>query len=329
MELLKYLAEASGVSGNEENIIDYIKNYVKDFADEVYTDTLGNLIVHKSGKGKKLMLCAHTDEIGVMVTFIDENGFLRFAPVGGVDVNTILNRRVKFSNGQIGVISYENSIDIKKDLNFSKLYIDIGCTDEKTASEKVSIGDVAVFDGEFISSGCRFVGKSLDNRAGVYVLMNVLKKCSEPVYDTYFVFSVQEEIGLRGARTAAFSINPDYSVSIDVTDTGDTPNCKNNCVYLGKGPAIKIMDKSVICHPAIRRAMEKCAKALGISVQKEVLSFGGTDAGSIHTTGDGVITGAVSVPLRYMHSTCETVDKTDLDNCIKLITGFLNDNYID
>jgi endoglucanase len=329
MELLKYLAQESAVSGNEENIIDYIKKFANDFADEVYTDTLGNLIVHKPGKGKKLMLCAHTDEIGVMVTFIDENGFLRFAPVGGVDINTILNRRVKFSNGQIGVISYENSIDVKKDLNFSKLYIDIGCTDERSASERVSVGDVAVFDAEFESLGCRFVGKSLDNRAGVYVLMNVLKNCSESAFDTYFVFSVQEEIGLRGARTAAFAINPDYSVSIDVTDTGDTPNCKNNCVCLGKGPAIKIMDKSVICHPAIRRAMEKCAKALDISVQKEVLSFGGTDAGAIHTTGDGVITGAVSVPLRYMHSTCETVDKSDLDNCIKLITGFLNDNYID
>ena len=329
MELLKYLAQASAVSGNEENIIDYIKNYAKEFSDEVYTDTLGNLIVHKSGKGKKLMLCAHADEIGVMVTFIDENGFLRFAPVGGVDVNTVLNRRVKFSNGHIGVISCENSIDVKKDLNFSKLYIDIGCTDEISASEKVSIGDVAVFDSEFVSTGCRFMGKSLDNRAGVYVLMNVLKNCTESVFDTYYVFSVQEEIGLRGAKTAAFSINPDYSISIDVTDTGDTPNCKNNSVCLGKGPAIKIMDKSIICHPVIRRAMEKCAKANNITVQKEVLSFGGTDAGSIHTTGDGVITGAVSVPLRYMHSTCEMVDKTDLDNCIKLVTEFLEDNYID
>lgn len=329
MELLKYLAQESAVSGNEENIIEYIKNYAKEFADDVYTDTLGNLIVHKSGKGKKLMLCAHTDEIGVMVTFIDENGFLRFAPVGGVDVNTILNRRVKFSNGQIGVISYEGSIDIKKELNFSKLYIDIGCADKDSASEMVSIGDVAVFDAEFVSMGCRFTGKSLDNRAGVYVLMNVLKNCFEPEFDTYFVFSVQEEIGLRGAKTAAFSIKPDYSISIDVTDTGDTPNCKNNSVCLGKGPAIKIMDKSVICHPLIRRALEKCAKSLDIPVQKEVLSFGGTDAGAIHTTGEGVITGAVSIPLRYMHSTCETVDKTDLDGCIELVTGFLNDNYID
>lgn len=326
LELLKKLSETSGVSGNEENIAKIIKNEVKDYADDVFSDNLGNLIVHKKGKGKKLMFSAHMDEIGLMATYIEDNGFVRFAPVGGVGINAILGKSVTFSNGLRGVVAYESAIDVKKELEFKKLYIDVF---SDGSDEKIAVGNMATVDGEFMRNGNFVTGRALDNRIGVCVLAEVIKTVGDSDFDLYFVFSTQEEIGLRGARTAAFEINPDYAVAIDVTDTGDTPNCPKNSVALGKGAAVKIMDKSVICHPKMRRALQKCAESLGMSVQSEVLSYGGTDAGSIHMTGDGVVTGALSVPLRYMHTAVETAAVSDIRDSVKIVTEFAQHNYID
>ncbi len=326
LELLKKLSETSGVSGNEENIAKIVREELSGHADEIFTDNLGNLIVHKKGSGKKLMFSAHMDEIGLMATYIEDNRFVRFAPVGGVGINTILGKTVTFANGTRGVVAYESAIDIKKELDFKKLYIDVF---SDGGAEKVAVGDMAVIDGEFMQNGNFVTGRALDNRIGVCVLAEAVKAVESSDFDLYFVFSSQEEIGLRGARTAAFEINPDYAVSVDVTDTGDTPNCPKNSVVLGKGAAVKIMDKSVICHPKVRRALQKCAASLGMSVQSEVLSYGGTDAGSIHMTGDGVATGALSVPLRYMHTAVETAAVSDIEDCIKLVTEFAAHNYID
>ncbi len=326
LELLKKFSETSGVSGNEENIAKLVKNEVKDYADEIFEDNLGNLIVHKNGGGKRLMFSAHMDEIGLMATYIEDNGFVRFAPVGGVGINTILGKTVTFPNGARGVVAYETAIDLKKELDFKKLYIDVF---SDGSAEKVAVGDMATVDGEFMQNGNFVTGRALDNRIGVCVLIEAIKVVNGSDFDLYFVFSTQEEIGLRGARTAAFEINPDYAVAIDVTDTGDTPNCPKNSVALGKGAAVKIMDKSVICHPRVRRALQRCADSLGMSVQSEVLSYGGTDAGSIHMTGDGVATGALSVPLRYMHTTVETAAVSDIEDCIKIVTEFAGHNYID
>lgn len=327
ISMLKKLSETSGVSGNEENIARIIEEEVKPFADDISRDSLGNLIVHKKGDGEKLMLSAHMDEIGLIVTYIEENGFVRFAPVGGVNVNTILGKKVLFSNGAAGVVSYESSVDLKKELDFKKLYIDVFSADD--GNQKVSVGDVGVFCSDFMQNGDFVTGKALDNRIGVCVLIETLKNIKKSDFDLYFVFSSQEEIGLRGARTAAFLINPHYAVSVDVTDTGDTPNCPKNTVSLGKGAAVKVMDKSVICHPKMRRALQKSAQAIGLTLQTEVLSYGGTDAGSIHMTGDGVATGALSVPLRYMHTAVETARLADIDACVKILTEFAQHNYID
>lgn len=327
MELLKKLTGTLATSGNEEKLCEIIKNEVANYVDEIYTDNLGNVIAHKKADGEKFMIAAHMDEIGVMVTYIEKNGFLRFAPVGGVGVNTLINRRVVFENGTLGVISYEENIDIKKELTFSKMYIDICCDDDTKAKQKVNIGDTAVFDGEFCINGDCIVSKALDNRVGVYSLINIIKKADNPIYDMYYVFTSQEEIGLRGAKASAFSVNPKYALAIDVTATGDTPNCPQSIVKLGGGTCIKIMDKSVISSPKMRRALEACAKENNISYQNEILSFGGTDAGAMQTVCDGVITGAISVPTRYIHTPCETANISDVNMSIDLAVKFITKDY--
>lgn len=328
MELLKKLTQSFATSGNEEAICELIKSEIKDCVDEIYTDNLGNLIAHKKSDGEKFMIAAHMDEIGVMVTFVEKNGYLRFAPVGGLDVNTLINRRVVFENGTLGVISYEENIDIKKELNFSKMYIDICCDDQDKASKLVKIGDTAVFDGEFKQNGNCVVSKALDNRVGVYALINIIKKAKDTVYDMYYVFTSQEEIGLRGAKASSFSINPKYALAIDVTATGDTPNCPTSVVKLGGGTCIKIMDKSVISSPKMRRALETCAKENNILYQNEILSFGGTDAGAMQTVCDGAITGAISVPTRYIHTPCETANVSDINMSIDLAVKFITKDYL-
>ncbi len=328
MELLKKLTQSFATSGNEEALAQIIIEEIKPFVDEVYTDALGNIVAHKKGGGKKLMLAAHLDEIGIMVTYVEKNGFLRFAPVGGVDANTLINRRVVFQNGTVGVVSCEANIDIKKELNFSKMYIDICSIDEEDAKTKVNIGDTAVFEGGFVQNGNCVVSKALDNRAGVYALCNIIKLAKSPAFDMYYVFTTQEEIGLRGAKASAFSVNPDYALAIDVTATGDTPNCPVSCVKLGGGACIKIMDKSVIASPVMRRSLEHCAKQNNIAYQNEILSSGGTDAGAIQTVCDGVVTGAISIPLRYVHTPCETASISDINGAIDLAVKFISKDYI-
>lgn len=329
MKLLELLTQTNSVSGNEEAVCEIIRNEIEAYVDEISTDGLGNLIAHKKGNGKKLMLAAHADEIGVIVTYVEENGFLRFAPVGGVDAYNAINTRVVFSNGTTGVVSYEADADVKKNLDFRKMYIDICAGTREDAVKLVNVGDVAAFSGDFVSDEKKIVSKALDNRAGVYALIRAIKECTETGFDTYFVFSSQEELGLRGAKTAAFAINPDYALAVDITATGDIPGSLAGSVKLGGGACIKIMDKSVMCHPKIRRALEKCASDNGIKVQNEVLTFGGTDAGSIHITGDGVITGGVSIPLRYIHSPSETAFTEDIESVISLLGAFIRKNYIE
>lgn len=324
MELLEKLTQVYSPSGNEARVRAIIENEIKSYVDEMYTDSLGNLIARKKGAGKKLMLCAHMDEIGIIVTYIEENGFLRFAPVGGIPPYCSLFQSVEFENGTKGVIGYEEKIDLKTELNISKMYIDIGAKDAKEAEEIVSIGDSAVFCGQFIKNGKNVFSKAMDNRAGVYVLINVIKNIKPCENDLYFVFSVQEELGLRGAKACANAINPEMAVCIDVTDTGDTPNCNRMAVKLGEGACIKFMDSSVITHKLVNDALKLAAKTAKVKVQHEVLTFGGTDAGAIHTSGIGVMTGAISIPTRYIHTPRECVNTDDLNGAISIITEFAN-----
>ena len=321
MELIKSLTKSNAPSGCEESVRNIIIDEVKKFADEIITDTMGNLIVHKKGKGKKLMFAAHMDEIGIMVTHIQDDGFIRFAAVGGVNAYNCINSKVVFANGTTGVVSYEQTNGIK-DLKLANMYIDIGASDKESAQKYVNVGDTACFVGDCAFNGNIVISKSLDNRIGCYALIQALKKIKNNTYDLYFTFTVQEEVGLRGARTSAYKINPDMAIAVDVTRTGDTPSSSAMNVKLGSGVAVKVKDASVICHHEVRESLIDVAKKNNIKYQLEVLEKGGTDAGAIHLSHEGVPSGGLSIPTRYIHSSSEMSDLNDVEECIKLIAAF-------
>lgn len=328
MELLKKLTQITAPSGNEEGICDFIENEIKDYVDEIYKDNLGNLIAHKKGNGARVMFDAHADEIGVIAMFIEECGYVRFTNLGGVSPYNALHKRVIFLNGTQGIVSVDNSReDIMKNLKLSDLYIDIGAKNRVEAENKISIGDVAAFEGEFVDLGDRVVSKALDDRVGCYCLIRTIKEIKTQKNDLYFVFASSEELGLRGAKAAAASISPDYAVALDVTSTGDTLGKRKMAVKLGGGAAVKVKDNSILCHPYVKALMIELCEKNNIDYQMEILEAGGTDAGAIHLSGGGVATGAISIPTRYIHSPSEMADKKDIESviklCVKLIeTGF-------
>ena len=321
--LLERLTQCTGVSGREDAIAAILREESKRFADEIYTDALGNLIVHKKGNGKKIMLAAHMDEIGVAVTYIDDNGFLRFSAIGGVYNKRLVNRRVRFENGIVGVIDTEAD---NKDLKINKMYIDIYAASKKEAEELVSVGDMAAFEGAWVQNGDRIISKALDNRAGCYALIRALQRVGDE-NDLYFCFTAQEEVGLRGAKAAVYSVAPDYAIAVDVTDTGDTPEGEKMEVKLGGGAAIKVMDRCVFSHPEVRTLLVELAKRGTIPYQLEVRCDGGTDAGAMHTGRAGVKTGGISIPTRYIPSPSEMASLSDIDACVELLCAFCDNQF--
>ncbi len=323
-ELLKKVTQAFGVSGNEEEIRDVITSEIKKYVDEIKVDNMGNLIAIRNGKNKtgsqakKIMLAAHMDEIGIIATFIDDKGFIRFSNIGGVSAFNSLAQRVRFKNGTIGCISVEEKLEDYKNLKLDKMFIDIGCKNREEAEKLVKIGDAATFIGDFYVQGSCAISKAMDNRSGCAVLIELAKTLPKTDNEVYFVFTTQEEVGQRGAKTAAFGIMPDCAIAIDVTLTGDTPQCKDREVKLGRGPAIKVKDSAYIAHPQIRRELEELAKRNSIPYTLELLDRGGSDPGAIQSTGNGVPCGGISIPCRYVHSPSEMVNLEDLRNCVKL-----------
>lgn len=328
MELLKKLTKCPAPSGREDGIREIIENELKGTVDEIYTDALGNLICHKKGNGKKLMLAAHMDEIGFFVTFIDECGFLRFAPVGGMPRYNCINTRVIFRNGTVGTISFESKEDPSK-VGFDKMYIDIGASTRAEAEEKVSIGDMAVWVSDMVLSGDKIISKALDDRAGCYALISALKGINSSPNDVYAVFTAQEEVGLRGAKTSANKIEPDMAVALDVSIVGDTPESHDFSLALGQGPSVKCMDRSFIIHPSVRKFLTDCANNASIPYQVEAASVGGTDAGAIHLSGSGVPSGTVSIPTRYIHSPNEVISAQDLKNTVAFVKTMLETDISD
>lgn len=322
IELLMKLTACFSPSGREDKIRELIKAEAAPYVTDVYTDALGNLVCRKKGNGKRLMLAAHMDEIGFMVTHIDDGGFLRFINVGGIYAHNCINRAVVFENGTAGVISYENK-EKPASAGLAKMYIDIGAKDRAEAEEKVSIGDMAVYAGEFALMGGRAASKTMDDRAGCFVLLEALKAAKDCPNELFAVFTVQEELGLRGAKTAAFAVEPDLGFAIDVSMTGDTPESSHASLALGKGPGIKLKDASFIINPKARDFALKAARAAEIPYQLEAASAGGTDAGAINLTRGGIPAGTVSIPTRYIHSPAEVVDLSDLENSVKLVTKMI------
>jgi endoglucanase len=326
--LIEKLIFTPGPSGYEAQIRDLVRVEVEAFADEVNVDALGNLIVRKAASsgsgGQKIMIAGHMDEIGLIATHIDDAGFVRFSNLGGVFPRYVPGGRVRFLDGTLGVIGTELMTDAYKVPTLDKMFIDVGATNKKECP--IRVGDVAVFERPFSALGNRLVSKAMDDRIAVAVMIETLHQLKKSSHDLYFVFTVQEEVGLRGATTAAFGINPDLGLAVDVTLSGDTPKGVKMEVALGKGPAIKVKDSRMLADPRVVNWMVEIAQKEKIPYQLEVLERGSTDASAIQLTRAGVPTGCLSIPCRYVHSPSEMVDLADVENAVKLLVALLSNS---
>lgn len=319
---IRSLVESYGPSGFEAGVRDAIKALIRPQRGTV--DAMGNLIVRmgeKKSGGKRVMIAAHMDEIGVIVSYIDENGFARFSPIGGVYSRHCNGGRVRFADGTIGTISSEKLESAEKLPGLDKLYIDTGATSRKDC--KVKVGDIACFQREYTEAGVRLISKAMDDRIGCVVLLETMKLVQDSPHELVFVFSTQEEVGLRGATAAAYAVDPEIGISVDVTTTGDTPRGNPMAISLGKGPAIKVRDSGMISDPRLVSLMAETAKKAGIPCQLEVLEGGTTDARAMQISRAGMPAGCISIPCRYVHSPSEMVDYNDVVACVKLLTELL------
>jgi endoglucanase len=323
--VIKNLVEAVGPSGYEDQVRDLVRSLVEAYADEIRVDALGNLIVRKGQKspdGLRVMLSAHMDEIGIIASHIDENGFVRFSSIGGLNPLNLIGGRVKFVNGVQGTINSERLETVERTPTLDRLFVDVGAASRLDC--KVRVGDVAVFDRPFLDLGDRLVSKAMDNRISVAVLVETLRQIKQTPHELYFVFSVQEEVGCRGATTAAYGVDPDLGLAVDVTRTGDTPKSIKMEVSLGKGPTVKVRDSGMLSDPRVVRWLVDTAEKAGLPYQLEVLEAGTTDARSIQVTRAGVPSSCVSIPCRYIHSPSEMVDFRDVKNAVNLLVAGLS-----
>lgn len=323
--LIQTLCQVYGPSGNEEQIREVITAEIKTFVDEYRIDALGNLIAVRrpvNGNGKRIMLAAHMDEIGVIVTHVDDDGFLRFAPIGGVLTTALVGARVVFANGVEGTFGVEGKPFPASNPDADQVFLDVGATSKEGVP--VSVGDAAAFRHQFSDRGSRLIAHNFDDRIGCAVLVQTLKELEQTPHEVYAVFTVQEEVGIRGARTSAFGIAPDIAIAIDGTATGDTPEAHPMDVALGKGPAIKVKDRHMLAHPGVKRLLVETARQHDIPYQLEVLEFGTTDAMAIQVTREGVPAGVVSIPMRYLHTPSQMVDYNDVQHTVQLLVAVLS-----
>ncbi len=323
---LKQLCAQPALSGREGGLCALLNKKIEKYVDATEVDTLGNLIALKKGRTgeKKIMLCAHMDEIGFLVNFIEDSGLIRVATVGGISLGASAYSKVVSESGVIGVLVPND--DARSEPKQDTVYIDIGAKDKKEAERRVRIGDAFVGAGE-IYRLCkkRVAGRPLDDRVGCLALLALAERLSGVMLDAdvYFVFSVQEEVGCRGSKTATYRIQPTEAICFDVTRTGDVPGAKSMACALGKGAAIKIKDSSVICHEEVVKELCSLAKEHKIAFQKEVLVAGGTDTSSMQLTAGGAMVGALSIPTRYIHTSVECCDMGDVEACVELAEKYI------
>ncbi len=319
-ELLKKLLTAFGPSGREKKVREVIIDMIKEKADGYEVDKVGNLIAWRKGKGekkRKILLDAHMDQIGLVVTHVDEKGFLRVEPVGGVLPQVLYASRVNF-DGVIGVVGIEKESltafkENLRNMSFDKLFVDL-------AGKNIKIGTFGVYDSEPIFVENRVVSPALDDRIGCAILVETFLNSDELYNDLYVLFSVQEEHSLMGAAVGAFNVDADLAIAVDVTDSGDFPKApKRVSMVMGKGPAIKIMDSMSVSNQRVVELMKRTAETYEIPYQLEVLPFGGTDAYAIERARSGVPTAALSIPTRYIHTPSEICDLADADNALCLL----------
>jgi len=322
MKTLTGLVGAFGPSGCENEVSQVIEKLAKPYVDEISRDVMGNLICRKRGDGPRVMFSAHMDSIGLVATHIDDKGFVHVGAVGGVSPKEVLYTPVRFQNGVRGTVCVPEDADLAK-LKVDGLVIDVGAADEAGAKKLVKVGDAAVYDAAARAAAGRVISPYLDNRVSCLVLLMVMERLEQTDNDVYFVFSVQEEVGCRGAKTAAWAIDPDYGIAVDVTGADDEPGSKHLASALcGKGAAVKVMDRSVICTPSLVEKLMGLAGERGIPAQRDVLQAGGTDAGPIQATRAGVYTGGISIPCRYTHTPTEMADLGDVRACAELAAAF-------
>ncbi|MFA5561574.1 MAG: M20/M25/M40 family metallo-hydrolase [Eubacteriales bacterium] len=322
-QTLKELCRISAVSGNERALGEKIRTLIAPHVTQCHFDTLGNLIAYRKGRAaqpERVIFAAHMDEVGFLVNFIEESGFLRFAPLGGASLTAALYSPVVFAGGCRGLLLPETESLSKPSIEHC--YVDIGAKNAKEAAKRVRVGETFSLAPSLSAlTGSRWAGRPLDDRVGCAVLIEAARQMAEPENDVYFVFSVQEEVGCRGARTAAYAIRPDYGFAVDVTTAADQPADKVSVTKLGDGAAIKVKDNSVICDSRLVARMGELARARGIRCQYEVLTAGGTDASVIQLAGSGAVVGGISIPTRNIHSAVEAVDKGDVLAAAKLVAA--------
>lgn len=328
IKLLKELCLINGISGNEDKVRDYIIEQIKDFC-KYKIDNLGSIIAFKKGEktpDKRIMISAHMDEVGFIVNYINDDGSLEFTSVGGVEPAAVMGKRVLVGENEInGVVGSAAVHNISKDSRektpkLSSLCIDIGAGNKEEASKLVKLGDSVYFKSDFLSlGGSKVMSKAIDDRFGCAVMIKLLQ--SELEYDAYFTFVVQEEIGLRGSRAAAYTVNPDVAVVLEATTASDIPSAeaeKKVCL-LGNGPVVSYMDRATIYSRELYDLAFNTAKELSVNCQTKTMIAGGNDAGAIHTSSGGVKTIAVSLPCRYIHSPSSVADVKDIEDSYKLI----------
>lgn len=339
--LIKRLSEARGISGQEAEVRSLIADEVRPFVDEMRVDNMGNLIVLKRGKNVpecererpyKVMLSCHMDEVGLMVTSVDRNGLLKFATVGGIDPRVLPSKRVLVGGSKIRGIIGSKPIHLQEPeerthpFTIRGMYIDVGASSQEEAEKMVKIGDMATFYTEFEEIGSNCVkGKAFDDRMGCCTIIEVLKKDIEHNFDLCCVFGVQEEVGLRGAGPATYSIRPDVALVMECTAAHDLPDVDGpDCsTALGMGPVISHMDRTIMVRADMFNRLTQTADKLNIPWQHKYAVAGGTDAGKINQSVGGVVTGVVSIPCRFIHSPVSVVNMSDYNNSVSLLEGFL------
>ena len=333
MKLLKRLCKCDGISGDEGEVRKLIIEEIKPYADSITVDNLGNLIVHKQGKNRaksRLMLSAHMDEVGLMVTDITSDGYLKFDEVGGIDRRVLLGKSVTVGmnriNGVIGVkpIHLCKGDEVGRIPELSEMYIDIGADSKENAVEYIKYGDSIDFVSDFNVTADSITSKALDDRFGCLVLIELIR--SELEYDMDFAFVVQEEVGLRGAKVAAYTVDPEFALVIETTTAADVPEIDENkqVCNLSDGAVISVMDRRTIYDKEMIALAFDCAEKTNIKAQYKRAVAGGNDAGVIHSSRSGVRTLAVSLPCRYLHSPNCVVNKQDCENMLKLVSELAN-----
>lgn len=326
-ELLKKLSEARGISGRENTVRAIILDEIRPFAEQIDITPLGNIIAYRKGKKpapKKLMISAHMDEVGLIVTHITDEGLLKFGTVGGINRRVLPGKSVTVGENVHGVVGVKPIHLLKKDeaeksVPVDELYIDIGALTREEAETTVKPGDEVTFDSVFDTENGTVKGRALDDRAGCAILIELMK--NEPEYDTVFTFVVQEEVGLHGAKTAAFAAEPDAAIVVESTTAADVPGVdeEKQVCHLGRGPVISFMDRRTIYDRGYYRMAFEAAERAGVKCQAKQAVAGGNDAGVIHVSRGGVRTIAVSLPCRYLHSAVGVISQEDFLAAPKLI----------